>query len=76
MHVHSHYLASILNMCACIKTSAEDNDYQRLSNRGAGCGGGGLWGRGGLMILFNLRSLLFRSLRYSISPGQFRFDKH
>ena len=41
-------------VCACVKTSAEDGDFQRLSKGGRGGGGGG-GGDGcvSLKILFN-----------------------
>ena len=49
-------------MCACVKTSAEDDNF--LSER---------WVCVNLMILFNLRVYKFWFVRESIIPGNFGF---
>ena len=55
----------VINLeCVCVRTSAEDNDFQR----GMGCVC--------LMILFNLRGVMVWSVRlYNVIPGQFGFAR-
>ena len=51
--------------CACVRTSAEDDDFQRE---------GGVCVH--LMILSNLRGFMFWSARYNIIAGQFGFARY
>ena len=45
-------------VCACVRTSAKDDDFQKLSREGRECVL--------LMVLFNLSGFMFQSVRCNI----------
>ena len=55
----------------CVRTSAEEEDFQKKT-WGGGAGEGG----GGLMILLNLRSFRFCFVNYNIISIQFGFARY
>ena len=62
-------IITVINpVCACVRTSAENDDFHILSKGGGGCVH--------LMTKFTLRGFMFWFVRYNIVPGQFWFARY